>query len=155
MRFGTGPGGEKILAGRLSPVVLLRTVLAQIVLDYFQDVGEVPTPKANTEMLVAMIEQRAGEQEHAGTLKDFCTKPLGSAALQARESDRSGGRPSPLQHLLMTFEEGIEDGQVIPDNRHIAFDQRAGITHRDRSEIFARRAVADGQVVLERAHGRE
>jgi hypothetical protein len=93
MRFGTGPRGEKIdKPGRVSspPVVLLRTALTQIVLNYFQDLRQVPPPKANTEMLVAMIEQRAGQQKHAGTLQDFCTKTLCSTVLQARESDRSG-----------------------------------------------------------------
>jgi hypothetical protein len=119
------PGrGEIDKLGRVgsSAAVLLRTALAQIVLNYFQDLGHVSPSKANTEMLIAMIEQRAGQQKHAGTLQDFCTKTFCSAALQARKSDRSGGRPAPLQPLLRAFEERIEDGQVISDNRHIAFD---------------------------------
>jgi hypothetical protein len=65
----------------LSPVVLLRTVFAQIVLKYFQDLREVSPSKANAEMLVAVIEQRAGQQKYAGELEDFRTEAICSSVL--------------------------------------------------------------------------
>ena len=93
MRVGTGAGKgsvDRLGPVRSSPVVLLRTAFAQIVLKYFEDIGQVSPSQANPEMLVAVIEQRAGQQKHAGTFEDFGTEALCSAALQARESDRSG-----------------------------------------------------------------
>ena len=65
----------------LSPVVLLRTVFAQIVLKYFQDLRQISPSQADTEMLVAMIEQRAGKQKYAGALEDFSTEALCSSVL--------------------------------------------------------------------------
>jgi len=65
-------------------MVLLRTALKQIVLNYFQYLRHISAPKANTEMLVAMIEQRAGKQKYAGALEDFSTEALCSSVLPGR-----------------------------------------------------------------------
>src|SRR5882757_7495451 len=117
------PGGDKSTSSGPStypPAILLRTALAQIVLKYLQDVRHIPPSQADTDMLVAVIEQRAGKQKHACTLKDFGTETLSPSALQTREGNRPCQRPAPFQNLVMPCEESIEDGEVVSDDRHIA-----------------------------------
>src|SRR5471032_299054 len=80
MRVCTGAGrGSVDRLGPVgsSPVVLLRTAFAQIVLKYLQDVGQVSPSQTNPEMLLVVIEQRAGQQQkHASTFEDFGTEAI-------------------------------------------------------------------------------
>ncbi len=58
-------------------------------------------------MLVAVIDQRRGQEQHARAFEQFCAEPLGAFALQPHETDRARARTMPLETIRMAREEGV------------------------------------------------
>ena len=69
------------------------------------------------------------------------------------EADRACRRACPREGLGVPLEEAIEEKEVAPHDREVAVEENLAVPQRQRGQELARRARADGRVVLQREDG--
>ena len=122
----------------------------EVCLEEFQSLAHVSPTEADADV-VWLIVDRAREEQDA----DFGQpRTVPGEVIDARDAGKSNWacrRAYPPEGFGVPFEEGIEEGQVAPDDREVAVEKDLAVPECERRQELTRGARADGCVVLQRA----
>src|SRR6266516_8172309 len=124
----------------------------EVRLEEAERIWHVGPAKADPDMLRLVVD-RAREEQDAG-LREPCAVPGDvTDPPNPAEDDRAGRRPDPFERVGVPLEEAVQERQVAPDDREVAVEEQAAVPQRERGQELARRARADGGVILQHADG--
>src|ERR1700733_2850360 len=119
-------------------------------LEEVQSVGNVSPPETDADV-VWLVVHRAREEQDADFGQPRAVPGEVIDPRDARESDRACRRAYPLKGFGVPVEESIQEGQVMAHDSEVAIEKGMAVPECERGKEFARRARADGCVVLQRA----
>src|SRR5215831_19613907 len=121
----------------------------EVGLEELEGIGHVGPAKTDPDMIRLVIDRARKEQD--ADLGEPRTVPVEVALPRhAGKADRAGRRAYPREGAGVPREEAVEEGQVAPHDREVAVEEDVAVAQRERGQEFARRARADGRVVLQR-----
>src|SRR5262249_27726049 len=124
----------------------------EIGLEKSEGVRHVGPAKADPDV-VRLVVDRAREEQNAEPGQPRTVLGEVTHAGHAREADRAGGRAYPVEGSGVPREEAVQQRQVALDDGEVAVEEDLAVAQRQGGQKLARRARADGCVVLHRGDG--
>ena len=120
----------------------------QVAIQLLERFGEGEPPKAKADVTIAEPEAATGQQQDALLVQQPLAELPRRTAAQADQGHRPGLGPVPAEYALPPGKERLRQGQVVLNDLHVPRSQRVANAERDLGQGLARRAGADGGIVL-------
>jgi hypothetical protein len=103
--------------------------------------------------MVWLVVDRARKEQDTGLGELFAVPGEVTDPGDAGKADRACRRTGPREGSGVPLEEAVQERQVTPHDREVAVEKDLAVSQRQRGQELARRARADGRVVLQRDDG--